>query len=202
MGLPIERITVATNSNDIVARAIETGRYAKGQVQATQSPAMDIQIASNFERLYFEAVGRNDVQTANAFAVFGQTGAIDLPKEAHGAMRALFDGQAVDEAQTSATIRSTLEQTGELIDPHTAVAMTAAQRVRARSEAPLIVLSTAHPAKFPEAVLEAAGAEPRLPAAAVGLNARAEHYDRLPNDADAIKAYLRRFAGAAGAVDA
>jgi threonine synthase len=106
----------------------------------------------------------------------------------------------VDEQETSATIRQVLEETGEVIDPHTAVAMRAALRLRAEAPAapvPLVVLSTAHPAKFPEAVLAAAGVEPRLPAAAVGLGGKAETFDRLPNQPDAVKAYLRDFAGAA-----
>ena len=202
MGLPIQTITVATNSNDIVSRAIQTGRYARGPVQATQSPAMDIQIASNFERLYFEAVGRDAAATALAFKTFSQannTDGIEIPQGALAYMRQLFAGDAVDEAQTSAAIRDTLKDTGELIDPHTAVAVQAARRVRdkaADASTPLIVLSTAHPAKFPEAVMEAAGAEPRLPAAAVGLDQKPERFDRLPNDPDAVKAYLRAFAGA------
>jgi threonine synthase len=200
MGLPIETITVATNANDIVSRAIRTGRYARGAVQATQSPAMDIQIASNFERLYFEAVGRDAAATALAFKTFGganNTGGIEIPPDALAFMRRLFDGDAVDEAQTSDAIETTLRDTGEVIDPHTAVAIRAARRLQAarRDNAiPLIVLSTAHPAKFPEAVREAAGVEPRLPLAAVGLDARTEQFDHLPNDADAVKAYLKTFA--------
>jgi threonine synthase len=200
MGLPIETITVATNSNDIVARAITTGRYARGAVQATQSPAMDIQIASNFERLYFEAVGRDAAATAEAMRAFNTTGAIDIPADALAFMRTLFQGDAVDEAQTSDAIERTLQDTGEVIDPHTAVAIRAARRLQAKGQdasIPLVVLSTAHPAKFPEAVRAAAGVEPRLPLAAVGLDARTEQFDRLPADADAVKAYLRNFAGAA-----
>jgi threonine synthase len=197
MGLPIERIVAATNSNDIVARALQTGQYSRGAVQATQSPAMDIQIASNFERLYFEAVGRDAAATARAFKGFGQTGSIDIPAEALVFMRQLFEGDAVDEAETSAAIRDTLRDTGELIDPHTAVAVRAALRLRAGAgdaSTPLIVLSTAHPAKFPEAVFEAAGAEPRLPTAAIGLDKKTETFDRLPADAEAVKNYLRAFA--------
>jgi threonine synthase len=203
MGLPIETITVATNSNDIVARAITTGRYARGAVQATQSPAMDIQIASNFERLYFEAVGRDAAATALAFKTFSMANnsdGIDIPAQALAFMRTLFCGDAVDEAETSAEIAQTLKDTGEIIDPHTAVAMRAARRVQAErsdSSIPVIVLSTAHPAKFPEAVREAAGVEPRLPLAAVGLDTKTETFDRLPADAGAVKAYLRTFAGRA-----
>jgi threonine synthase len=200
MGLPIETITVATNANDIVARAIRTGRYARGAVQATQSPAMDIQIASNFERLYFEAVGRDAAATALAFKTFtaaNNSGGIDIPADALAFIRTLFSGDSVDEAQTSDCIERTLQDTGEVIDPHTAVALRAARRLqagRADNSVPLVVLSTAHPAKFPEAVRAAAGVEPRLPLAAVGLDEKGERFDRLPADAEAVKAYLKTFA--------
>jgi threonine synthase len=161
---------------------------------------MDIQIASNFERLYFEATGRHAEATAAAFGAFAETGAIDIPPQALAYMRDLMDGETVDEAETSAAIARTLKDTGELIDPHTAVAMCAALRPRANTidvSTPLVVLSTAHPAKFPEAVREAAGVEPRLPLAAVGLDSLEETFDRLPADAEAVKAYLKTFAGAA-----
>ncbi|MEI9890825.1 MAG: threonine synthase [Caulobacteraceae bacterium] len=199
MGLPIRAITVATNANDIVARAIETGRYARGEVMATQSPAMDIQVASNFERLFYEASGRDAAATAAFFKTFAEIGAAQIPGHALEDMRRLFAGQAVDEAETSAAIRQVLADTGEIVDPHTAVAMTAALRLEA-SSTPRVVLSTAHPAKFPEAVHEAAGVEPHLPAAAVGLDRKAEVFDRLPNQPDTVKAYLRKFAGAAETV--
>ena len=200
MGLPIRAITVATNANDIVARAIRTGRYARGQVQATQSPAMDIQVASNFERLYFAATGRDGEATAQAFSAFALGGDIEIPGPALEDMRRLFASEAVDEAETSAASLQTLQDVGELIDPHTAVAMRAARRLRAaaaNAATPLVVLSTAHPAKFPQAVLAAAGVQPPMPAAAVGLSDKVETYDRLPADADAVKRYLRQFAGAA-----
>jgi threonine synthase len=199
MGLPIASITVATNANDIVSRAIITGRYVRGAVQATQSPAMDIQIASNFERLYFEAVGRDAAATALAFKTFAMANnsdGIEISPDALSFMQALFGGDAVNEAETSACIAQTLAETGELIDPHTAVAVRAARRM-ASDGTVRIVLSTAHPAKFPEAVVDAVGAAPHLPLAARGLDAKAEVFDRLPNDAGAVKAYLRNFAGAA-----
>src|ERR1700761_1156630 len=113
MGLPIETITVATNSNDIVARAITTGRYGRGEVVATQSPAMDIQVASNFERLLYESTGRDGAAVTAFFKTFAETGAVDIPGHALEDMRRVFTGQAVDEAETSATIRQVLEETGE-----------------------------------------------------------------------------------------
>jgi threonine synthase len=198
MGLPIETILVATNANDIVARAIETGVYARGAVTATQSPAMDIQVASNFERLYFEAAGRDAAATARAFADFAEGGAIGIPPDALARIRTLFRGVSVDEFETSRTIRRVLEATGELIDPHSAVAMHASSQYHSEQvEGPLIILSTAHPAKFPEAVLQASGQAPRLPAAAVGLDLKPETFDRLPADAEAVRAYLKAFAGQA-----
>ena len=192
MGLPIEHILVATNANDIMARAFEEGRYAKGQVAFTQSPAMDIQIASNFERLYFEAVGRDGPATASAFSGFAQSGALEIPADAHRQMRALFSGASVSEAETATTIAAVLRETGQIIDPHTAVAVAAARR----AGTPMIALSTAHPAKFPEAVEAACGMAPATPARAAGLATLPERFDRLPASGTAVMAYIREFAKA------
>ena len=193
MGLPIRKIIVATNANDILARAFAEGRYARGTVAATQSPAMDIQSASNFERLYFECVRRDAVETARAMHAFADVGAIDIPPQAFGAMRELFIGVSVSEGETTRAIVSTLNETGELIDPHTAVAMAAAQRVGSVG-APVVVLSTAHAAKFPEAVNAAAGYLPALPRGVGERMTRPERFDRMAADAEAIKAYVRAFA--------
>ena len=194
MGLPIKQIVVATNSNDILSRAFSTGRYARGAVQATLSPAMDIQSASNFERLYFEGVQREPTETARAFEAFGRTGAIDIPPGALSAMQAVFTGVAIGEDETTRTIVSTLNETGELIDPHTAVAVAALRHVELKG--PTVVLSTAHPAKFPEDVAKASGVTPGLPRGTASLADREERFDRLPGDADTIKAYVRAFAEA------
>jgi threonine synthase len=191
MGLPMNRILVATNSNDILARTFETGRYSRGKVHPTMSPAMDIQSASNFERLYFETVEREATETARAFAAFADTGAIDLPPKAYAAMRELFRGAAVSEADTARTMVRTLNETGHLVDPHTAVALAAVRRVEL--EGPVVVMSTAHAAKFPEAVAKACGVTPALPRGVADLAARPERFDRLPAEADTIKAYVRAF---------
>ncbi|MCW5760225.1 MAG: threonine synthase, partial [Phenylobacterium sp.] len=159
MGLPVKRIVVATNSNDILARAFADGRYSRGTVQATLSPAMDIQSASNFERLYFEGVKRDGTETARAFEAFAKAGVIDIPPGALSAMQATFTGVAVGEDETVKTIVSTLNETGELIDPHTAVAVAALSHVKL--DGPTVVLSTAHPAKFPEDVARASGVTPQ-----------------------------------------
>jgi len=193
MGLPVERIVVATNANDILAHTFETGRYVRGKVTPTMSPAMDIQAASNFERLYFESVGREATDTARAFAAFAKTGAIDLPPQACAAMRQLFRGVSVSEAETARTMVAILNETGALIDPHTAVGVAAAHRSRDAAR-PMVVLATAHPAKFPEAVGKATGAAPAPPRAVAGLAEKPERFDRLPADAETIKAYVRAFA--------
>ena len=195
MGLPIEKIVVATNGNDILARAIQEGRYARGKVVQTQSPAMDIQIASNFERLYFEVVQREGLETSRAMRAFAEIGAIDLPPRALSQIREVFVAAGVSEAETARAIVSTLNQTGELIDPHTAVALAAVNRLGlGKGGAPLVVLSTAHPAKFPEAVRAAAGVDPYLPPSAENLAGKPEFIDRLPADIEAVKAYIRDFA--------
>ncbi|HLY80949.1 MAG TPA: threonine synthase, partial [Caulobacteraceae bacterium] len=117
MGLPIERIVIGTNCNDILSRALDGGRYARGDVAATSSPAMDIQAASNFERLYFETTDRDPLETARAFEAFSAQGAIDVPPRTLTAMRALFAGASVSEDETARTILATLNETGELVDP-------------------------------------------------------------------------------------
>jgi threonine synthase len=193
MGLPVGRILVATNSNDILAQAFETGRYARGKVQPTLSPAMDIQAASNFERLYFESVGRDPIETARAFEAFAKTGAIEAPPKAFAAMRDLFRGVSVSETQTQRTMVATLNETGELIDPHTAVGVAALGRAR-DIEGPVVIMSTAHPAKFPEAVGKVTGVTPSLPRGVASLASKPERFDRLPAEADTIKAYVRAFA--------
>jgi len=197
MGLPVERIIAATNANDILARAFATGRYARGEVKATSSPAMDIQSASNFERLYFEGVGRDPVETARAFGAFAQRGSIDIPPKTLAIFRTLFVGATVSEAETARTILSTLNETGEIIDPHTAVGLTAAARIGPANPAtPLVTLATAHPAKFPEAVKAAAGVEAIEPHSVFRLAERPERMERIAADTEAAKAFIRAFAKA------
>jgi len=194
MGLPIERIIVATNQNDIMARALSSGQYVRGVAKATLSPAMDIQVASNFERLYFESTGRNALETDRAFRAFNTVGALDLPPGAISEMRQLFEGIAVSEEDTNRQILASFRETGQLIDPHTAVGMAAARRCSLASAAvPIAVLATAHAAKFPEAVEAATGVAPSAPAGAQALVGRPESFDVLAADLDAVKAYVRAF---------
>jgi len=195
MGLNVERIVAATNANDIVARALRHGRYARSAALATQSPAMDIQVASNFERLYFECAGRSGEETARAFRAFAASGAIEIPPTALAAMRGVFHGVAVSEDETARTILAAYNETGQLIDPHTAVALAGARSVgTAAPYTPMICLATAHPAKFPEAVRAAAGVSPPVPPAMGVLAGAPEKFDRLAVDVEAAKAYVRAFA--------
>jgi threonine synthase len=155
---------------------------------------MDIQAASNFERLYFESVRREPTETARAFQAFGQSGALDVPPKALAVMRELFRGIAVGEDEVRRTMVATLNGTGELIDPHTAVAVAALGR-SPDVGAPAVVLATAHPAKFPEDVAATCGVTPQAPAGAAALARKPERYDRLPAEAEAVKTYVRAFSG-------
>ncbi|MFM7344801.1 MAG: threonine synthase [Tagaea sp.] len=188
MGLPIERLIVATNRNDIVARTILTGTMALEGVAPTISPSMDIQVSSNFERLVFELAGRDGRATASMMAEFRKEGRFKFPQGMHGALAEGFVAGACGEAETLATIAATRKSTGETIDPHTAVAVHVARR--ATSAAPIVVASTAHPAKFPDAVEKATGERPRLPAHLADLMTRPERMTVLPNDLAKLKEFV------------
>jgi threonine synthase len=196
MGLPMGRILAATNSNDILARALRTGVYERGALVPTQSPAMDIQVASNFERLYFEACGRDSAGTRRAFEGFDQSGVLRLPAPVLADMRKLLAGVSVDEPETVAAMVGAWKAGLGAMDPHTAVAMAGARKAPAENPAPLVILSTAHPAKFPHAVMAATGAPATPPAVVTGLAQEQERFDRQPADAAAIKAYVRAFVAA------
>lgn len=191
MGLPIERLVIATNVNDILHRTLETGVYAQREVIATTSPSMDIQISSNFERLLFEATGRDGASVARLMAGLAQARAFTLPDEALAAIRARFSSGRADEAETAATIAATLSATGRLVDPHTAVAIAVAGRFLEEG-VPMITLSTADPAKFPDAVEAATGVRPGLPARLEGLFEREEHFTVVPADLGEIERFVER----------
>ena len=188
MGLPIERLTVATNRNDILHRFFSSGEYKLEDVVATQSPSMDIQIASNFERLLFDLAGREGAAVEALLAGLSQSGAFSVNDDQLAQARRNFNSHRVDEDITTATIRQTYQQSGVLIDPHTAVAVRAAQEVQ--SEAATVVLGTAHPAKFPDAVERASGVRPQLPARLADLHARKENYTTLENDLATVQNFI------------
>jgi threonine synthase len=189
IGLPVAKLIVATNENDILARFIATGRYARGWVVATSSPSMDIQVASNFERLLFEMEGRDGAAVAALMRDFATTGALEVDDAKRDAVRSLFAGARVDEATTRATIADVLARTGQLVDPHTAVGIRAG-RDMVPEGAPLVTLATAHPAKFPDAVKAAIGREAPLPPALEAMMQAAERYTILPDDLAALEADL------------
>jgi threonine synthase len=190
MGLPVANLVIATNSNDILARTLETGRYETGGVVATISPSMDIQVSSNFERLLFEALGRDAAGLRRLMDGLGQSGGFSLPAPAIAAIRESFAAGRASESETSATMAAVLAESGYLLDPHTAVGVSVARGLELGA-APVVILATAHPAKFPAAVKAATGVEPALPAWLSDLNERQERFDVLANDQDAVEEYVR-----------
>ncbi|ABS62300.1 threonine synthase [Parvibaculum lavamentivorans DS-1] len=191
MGLPIEKLIVATNVNDILARTMESGRYEVDKVVPTISPSMDIQVSSNFERLLFDAYGRDGATVTRLMQSLSQSGAFTIDALRLEAIRAQFGAARVDESETSATIKETLAATGELLDPHSAVGLAAAARLRGDPSVPMITLATAHPAKFPDAVKAATGIHPDLPPAMADIFTREERLAALPNDLGAVETFIR-----------
>ncbi|WP_108395612.1 threonine synthase [Devosia submarina] len=189
MGLPIEKLVIATNSNDILARTLETGRYEMDGVVPTISPSMDIQISSNFERLLFESAGRDAGAVVRMMDGLKQSGGFALPENALAAIRQNFAAARTSEAETRATISMTHQAAGYLLDPHTAVAVNVA-RHQPHGTTPMITLATAHPAKFPASVREAAGIEPALPTWLADLYSREERLSVLANDQHLVEEFI------------
>ena len=189
MGLDVARLVIATNSNDIMARALNQGVYESGPSHATLSPSMDIQVASNFERALFEACDRDADWTAAAMNDFARDKRLGIPQEVLASLRSRYSAFACDDAQTLATIARVHADTGRIIDPHTAVAVPAAREV-ARPGTPTVILSTAHPAKFPDAVTQAIGSPPPEPKRLAGLANLPERLDNLAPDAALLKEFI------------
>jgi threonine synthase len=198
MGLPIERLIVATNENDILVRTLETGRYEVRGVTPTQSPSMDIQVSSNFERLLFEVAHRDAGVVRNSMARLKQSGAFDLAGADLAAINADFDAFAVDEPGTRDEIARTYRETGYILDPHSAVGVAAARKALAKDpQTPIIALGTAHPAKFPDAVMQATGIRPALPARLAAIMQGRERFDVLASEERTVADYIRARARAA-----
>ncbi|MEW9616280.1 threonine synthase [Shinella sp. S4-D37] len=189
MGLPIDKLVVATNENDILARTLKTGRYEMKEVKATTSPSMDIQISSNFERLLFEAHGRDAGAVRRAMESLKQSSAFDIEEKALKAIRKDFRAGRASEKQVAATIRDTLKETGYLLDPHSAIGVFVAAR-HEKPGAPMVTLATAHPAKFPAAVKSASGIDPALPTWLADLMQREERFDVLDAKLDAVEDFI------------
>jgi threonine synthase len=190
MGVPIERFIIGSNRNDILTRLIASGEMTMAPVEPSLSPSMDIQVSSNFERMLFELCGRNGDTITDMMRRFRKTGRMKLTETRWQRLRKLFAGVRVDDETTLATIDRVRQQTGELIDPHTAVGLEAV-RIAGPGDAPVVALATAHPAKFPDAVERATGERPQLPPRLADLHDRPEHVATLANDLRAVQDFIR-----------
>ncbi|CAN1489561.1 ThrC Threonine synthase [Rhabdaerophilaceae bacterium] len=191
MGLPIEVMVVATNANDILARTLASGRYETRKVEATTSPSMDIQVSSNFERLLFEAAGKRGADVRAMMESLKQSGSFTLPALVSDAIRAEFQAYRGSEDEVAAVIRQTLATSGYLLEPHTATGVIAANKARIDQTVPVVVLATAAPAKFPDAISSIAGIQPALPARLKHLLSDPERMVPMTNDLAALQAFIR-----------
>lgn len=190
MGLPVAGLHIGSNRNDILTRFLETGAMTQRGVEASLSPSMDIQISSNFERLLFEVLGRDGGKVERLLAQFRQSGEYRLEQAELDQILALFSGLRLSDAETSGVIDAVYQATGELLDPHSAIGVAAAS-LSADSTVPVVILATAHPAKFPAAVEAASGIHPPLPARMADLYEQPERQTVLPNDLAVLKAFVR-----------
>ncbi len=197
LGLPIDRLVVATNVNDILARTLATGAYELRDVVPTTSPSMDIQVASNFERLLFDAYGRDPSAIRALMASLQQSRRFALSARALSYIRALFSADRADEDEVAATIRTVKRETGNFVDPHTAVGIAVAEKETRDPAVPMVVLSTAHAAKFPDAVEAACGVRPALPEWLSDLSNRPERVTVLPADQSAVERFVLQTSRAA-----
>ncbi|MFK7903310.1 MAG: threonine synthase [Nitratireductor sp.] len=191
MGLPIDQLVIATNSNDILTRCMETMRYEVTGVSPTTSPSMDIQVSSNFERLLFEAYGRDGDEIARLMNGLKQSGSFAISMDPFEKIKSEFVAGRSNAKDTKQTITQTLEESGYLLDPHTAVGLKVAKEFE-KPDSPMVTLATAHPAKFPDAVKDATGIHPQLPAWQGDLMEREEHFSVIPNDEAFLKAHIRK----------
>lgn len=190
MGLPIEKLIVATNQNDILARTLNTGRYELRDVAVTTSPSMDIQVSSNFERLLFDATNNDAASVRDMMGGLKQSGAFTVPDAALERIRSEFSAYSASEHDVVAQIQNTLSKTGYLLEPHTATAVIAAQRADGDASIPMIILATAHPAKFPDAVKAACGIDAHLPERLNHIMVEDECMTHVSNNQDAVENYI------------
>ena len=196
MGVPISRLVLATNRNDILARFFAGGAMTVGAVVPTVSPSMDIQVASNFERLLFDLLDRDGAAVRRKMEEFGRSGRLEAEI---GQAGAVFAAGSRTDAETLRAVARIHARTGAAVDPHTAIGIDVGRALRGDAATPLVALATAHPAKFPDAVAEATGRRPDLPPRLAALSGLAERCARLEPDADALKAYVRARIGPKGA---
>jgi len=192
MGLPISQFVIGSNANDILIRFIETGRMESKDVFETTSPSMDIQISSNFERFMFELLDRDSSALNDAMQEFKETGHFSVTELFMERLKAIMDGERFDDAGTAKLIGDVHKETGYLLDTHSAIGVGAARARRWDKAVPMVILATAHPAKFPDAVKAASGVHPELPSHLSDLYEREEKYTELPGSFDAIKGYIEK----------
>jgi threonine synthase len=190
MGLPIKRLIVATNVNDILHRALSNGDYSAGTVTPTATPSMDIQVSSNFERLLFDLASRDGGAINAMMGEFETKRAMQIPEDMVAGARDLFSSASVDGDEMALALRWAQEHGGQIIDPHSAVGLAAARASDVPADVPIVTLATAHPAKFREAVERATGHRPSLPARLGNLFDREERYEMLAGDYDTVKSYI------------
>jgi threonine synthase len=181
---------VATNVNDILVRALATGDYETRDVVPTSSPSMDIQVSSNFERLLFDAYGRDAKAIRALMGSLAQSRRFSIAAPALKQIRALFTADRADEQESAAEMRAWMHEANYCADPHTAVALAVAEKETRDPSVPMVVLSTAHPAKFPQAVAAACGTAPKLPDWLADLATRKERVTVLPVDQAAVERYV------------
>ncbi len=191
MGLPIGLFVVGSNRNDILTRFFTTGRMSVRPVVQTVSPSMDIQVASNFERLLFEIYARDGSVVERLMTQFYETGSFSIASHSLKDIRGLFHGCAFTDDETKAAIAQVYAMTGELVDPHTAIGIAAARATLVESEMPIVTLATAHPAKFPRVLREATGQQAALPVHLKDLLHREERFVVLPADLAVVREYIR-----------
>ncbi len=190
LGLPIDRLVIATNVNDILVRTLATGAYEMREVVATTSPSMDIQVSSNFERLLFDAYAGDAAAIRALMGSLAQSRRFALAARPLAQIRAQFSaGRAADD-EVAATIRTVKRETGQCVDPHSAVAIAVAEKERRDPAVPMVVLATAHAAKFPDAVETACGMRPALPTWLSDINERPERVTVLPVDQSAVERFV------------
>jgi threonine synthase len=197
LGLPIDRLVIAANVNDILVRTLATGSYEPRAVVPTTSPSMDIQVSSNFERLLFDAYDHRGDAIRALMASLAQSRRFTLSARALAQIRALFSADRADEDEVAATIRTVRRETGNLLDPHSAVGVAVAEKETRDPAVPMVVLATAHPAKFPEAVEAACGVRPALPEWLSDLTKRPERITALPVDQSAVERFVLQTSRAA-----
>src|ERR1700731_2102429 len=197
LGLPIDRLVIATNVNDILARTLATGTYELRDVVATTSPSMDIQVSSNFERLLFDAYDRDGSAIRALMGSLTQSRRFALSAPALGQIRAHFAARRAAADGVAATIRTVKRETGHFVDPHTAVGIAVAEKEPRDPAVPMVVLSTAHAAKFPDAVEAACGVRPQLPEWLCDLDKRPERVTALPVDQSAVERFVLKTSRAA-----